>query len=422
LTANPFDLTRTAGGSSGGSAAAVCAGFCGVELGGDIGGSIRTPAHCCGVFGHKATLGAIPFAFGPARVADIVVKGPIARSPDDLALVLALCAFPAGPERRAWTLTLPPSSKTVLREFRVAVWADDPLCPVDADVRTAVDRLVARLRAAGCAEVSRRLACPHALCAVCATCHCGVSYAAYWQSHRAARCVPPATCAVQVDEAARPALEGGAAGAFDVYKALLAAEENQALSAAERAALRERYTVRPEDECDADIGSRAALWAAEQAGEDSDARLRQQAAWITQSTQSWHAADAARHRMRGAWEAFFERFDVLVCPICCSAAWEHDLATVTDQPFWKIGAREIRGAHGHATAYHQQVFWSGLTNVCGNPSTVFPAGRFRNGRADDAGHPIGLQIVGAEWNDLTTIAFAKALEVEAGYSFAPPVL
>ena len=67
-----------------------------------------------------------------------------------------------------------------------------------------------------------------------------------------------------------------------------------------------------------------------------------------------------------------------------------------------------------------QVFWSGLTNVCGNPSTVFPAGRFCQGRADEAGLPIGLQIVGAEWNDMTTIAFAKALEAEAGYGFSPP--
>ena len=298
-------MTRTAGGSSGGSAAAVCAGFCGLELGGDIGGSIRTPAHCCGVFGHKATLGAIPFAFGPARAADIVVKGPMARSPDDLALVMALCAYPAGPERRAWTLTLPPSSKTLLSEFRVAIWADDPVCPVDANVRAAMTLLLHRLRAAGCADV---------------------------------------------DEAARPALEGGASGAFDVYKALLASEENQMLGASERAALRAQHAVRPEDECDADIGRGVT-----QPPADEAAQLRQQAAWVTQSTQSWHAANAARHRMRGAWEEFFERFDVLVCPICCSAAWAHDFATVTDQPFWKIGARVIRGAHGHATPYHRQV-------------------------------------------------------------------
>ena len=52
---NPWDLTRTPGGSSGGSAAALAAGLTGLETGSDIGASIRNPAHYCGVFGHKPT-------------------------------------------------------------------------------------------------------------------------------------------------------------------------------------------------------------------------------------------------------------------------------------------------------------------------------------------------------------------------------
>ncbi len=52
-TNNPFDLERTAGGSSGGSAAALAAGYGALELASDISGSIRIPAHLCGVFGHK---------------------------------------------------------------------------------------------------------------------------------------------------------------------------------------------------------------------------------------------------------------------------------------------------------------------------------------------------------------------------------
>ena len=59
-TSNPHDLTRTPGGSSGGSAAATAAAFSAAELGTDIGGSIRYPAHCCGVFGHKPTFSLIP--------------------------------------------------------------------------------------------------------------------------------------------------------------------------------------------------------------------------------------------------------------------------------------------------------------------------------------------------------------------------
>jgi amidase len=59
-TNNPWDLTRSPGGSSGGSAAALAAGPTGLEVGTDLGSSIRNPAHYCGVFGHKPTWGICP--------------------------------------------------------------------------------------------------------------------------------------------------------------------------------------------------------------------------------------------------------------------------------------------------------------------------------------------------------------------------
>ena len=58
-TNNPWDVTRTPGGSSGGSAAALAAGYVSLELGSDIGGSLRAPAHYCGVFAHKPSLGLV---------------------------------------------------------------------------------------------------------------------------------------------------------------------------------------------------------------------------------------------------------------------------------------------------------------------------------------------------------------------------
>jgi amidase len=59
-TNNPWGSTRTPGGSSGGAAAALAAGLIALELGSVIGGSIRTPAHFCGIHGHKPSYGIVP--------------------------------------------------------------------------------------------------------------------------------------------------------------------------------------------------------------------------------------------------------------------------------------------------------------------------------------------------------------------------
>lgn len=136
-TNNPWDPTRTPGGSSGGAAAAVASGMSPVELGSDIGGSIRTPAHFCGICGHKPTHGIVPVRGhvpgppGDLRTTDIGVAGPLARTVDDLALVLDTVAGPDDDDGVAWSLQLPPSVGTRPDQFRVAVWFDDPACPTE---------------------------------------------------------------------------------------------------------------------------------------------------------------------------------------------------------------------------------------------------------------------------------------------------
>ncbi|HWP66981.1 MAG TPA: amidase [Candidatus Limnocylindria bacterium] len=162
VTSNPWDASRTSGGSSGGAAAALAAGLTGFELGSDIGGSIRTPASWCGIYGHKPsyriipTRGHIPGPPGTLAERDLSVVGPLGRGVKDLALGLDVLVGPLPEEQVAWSLQLPPSRHDHLREYRVGFWFDDPAYPVDGEVRAVLDAAVAALRRAGCAVSDAR--------------------------------------------------------------------------------------------------------------------------------------------------------------------------------------------------------------------------------------------------------------------------
>lgn len=91
-THNPWDLSKTAGGSSGGSAAAVAACLCPVAEGSDGGGSIRIPSSCCGVVGIKASRGRISNAPNSNPRGGLITHGPIARSVADAAFMLDVMA------------------------------------------------------------------------------------------------------------------------------------------------------------------------------------------------------------------------------------------------------------------------------------------------------------------------------------------
>jgi len=93
-TANPWDLSRTSGGSSGGSAAAVAAGAGPLSVGTDGGGSTRIPSACCGVVGVKPTLGVVPHDLTSDAFGNLAYLGPIARTVADAALMLDAMAGP----------------------------------------------------------------------------------------------------------------------------------------------------------------------------------------------------------------------------------------------------------------------------------------------------------------------------------------
>lgn len=151
-TSNPWDPTRTCGGSSGGSAAALAAGLVGFEWGSDIGGSLRVPAHYCGIYSHKPTWGVIPPAghwISPGPRTDVSVPGPMARSAADLEAGLRITAGPDGADARAWRLQLPECAHRTAREFRVAVMTGCPEAEVADEISQAVESVARHLAAEG---------------------------------------------------------------------------------------------------------------------------------------------------------------------------------------------------------------------------------------------------------------------------------
>src|SRR5262245_31541669 len=263
-TNNPWDPSRTSGGSSGGAAVAVATGLTALELGSDIGGSIRTPSNWCGIYGHKPTHGIVPQRghIPPAPGAlidfDLNVAGPIARSAEDLRLAFDVLAGPLPDRATAWRLELPPPRRSALRDYKIAAWLDDPASPVDAAVRTRLEATVAALRAAGC----------------------------------------------RVDDAARPRLDLAAA-ARSYFQLLMPIIFYQGLGADDVARL----------------GNLAATFAP-----DDDSPFTRTVRFGIERWWDWAVADEARQRVRAAFAAFFRDYDALLLPTTVVPAIAHDHA------------------------------------------------------------------------------------------------
>lgn len=159
-TDNPYDTSRSAGGSSGGQAAALATGMTPLGDGSDLGGSLRNPAAFCNVVGLRPSPGRVPQAPDGFGQYTLSTSGPMARSVDDLALLLSALA---GPDLRAPASLSDPGSdfRTVPEidptRLRIAVSADfGGLFGVDPQIITAVRRAAETLASLG-ARVEERL-------------------------------------------------------------------------------------------------------------------------------------------------------------------------------------------------------------------------------------------------------------------------
>jgi amidase len=262
-TNNPYDLSRSPGGSSGGSSAALAAGYAPLALGSDIGGSLRVPAHFCGVYAHKpslgvvATRGHVPPPFPPLPdTHDLAVVGPMARSAADLTLLFDVMAGPDEIEAGiAYRLDLPPARHEDLDGYRVLILDTHPLVPTDKEIAAAIEALAVGLAAKGVRIERQSGLLPDLAEGARLYMRMLMSFfAASWPTDVYAR------------------LQKEAAG-IPVTETSLSAE-----------------------------GVRGAVL----------------------SHRDWLAANGERSRLRAEWRDFFRHFDALICPISPVTAFPHD--------------------------------------------------------------------------------------------------
>jgi amidase len=267
-TNNPWDRTRTVGGSSGGAAAAVAAGLTPLELGSDIGGSIRNPAHFNGVYGLKPSWGVVPSRGhipgppGSLVETDVNCNGPLARDIGDLRLALGVVAGPVPEDALGWRLELdagPPIDG--VGALRVATVFGDgtDVLPVARDVRDNLDAFTSRIADAGA------------------------------QVEAVALPVPLADGLRSWQELVLPIIGSGLPDdAFIAFSELESVPgDDPALNAGR--ALTSRY-------------------------------------------RTWARANALRQHQRAAWAALFEHYDVVLAPVMPSAAFPHDIdRPITDR-------------------------------------------------------------------------------------------
>lgn len=150
---NPYDPSRSAGGSSSGSAALVAARLADMAVGSDSAGSIRIPASFCGVVGLKPSRGRVPCTGGVPMEPTLSHTGPLAASVADVAALFAVIDGPDGNDpRQAWSRNLRASNRTEVTGLRIGV-LEQALALADATVGDAIASALDRLEGAGAIRI-----------------------------------------------------------------------------------------------------------------------------------------------------------------------------------------------------------------------------------------------------------------------------
>jgi len=160
-TSNPWNLERSAGGSSGGEAAAIASGCSAGGVGSDGGGSIRVPAHFCGICGLKPTPGRIPatghFPGGGGAFGWIGVVGPMARTVADLHALFEVLAGPDAGDALSAPVPVCAVNEKDVRGLRVGILESDALGSVTPETTAAVERAAKLLSEQGFKVETKRL-------------------------------------------------------------------------------------------------------------------------------------------------------------------------------------------------------------------------------------------------------------------------
>ena len=342
VTNNPWNTHKTPGGSSGGSAAAVSMGFSSLEVGSDIGGSARVHAHFCVVYGLKPSYGLIPLLGHLPPPPGILshqdtlsVAGPIARSPKDIQIALSVLAGTSPLEQKGWKLDLPPARHQKIKDFRVAIWPNDPFCNVENAISDAIEGFANQIGKLG-ATVQET--------------NTGVSLQMnddiYWNM-------------------SMPIIASGfPKSTLEKMKEFLRNSDPN----------------------------------------DTNLRVRHARAALLKH-KSWLSFNERRLHIKAMWEEFFASFDVLICPVVFTTAFDHN-----HEPDMYNRTITVDGVD---RKYFELTVWPSVATLPQLPSLAIPIGQ------NAEGLPIGVQVIGPYLEDYTPIAFAQAIEgVCSGYT--PP--